>query len=123
MKPLLFLILSTLCLAADPNTKDPNSMEKLRNFVHGWLSPGESIGTMMSSESWVFPPNTVTSYAWTQKMDDGTFLIIRAESPTYLKMTVTRHRPVNYKDFVWLAREWLGNEPNLIDIAEEFLKQ
>jgi len=114
MKSILFLLLSCLCLAADPNTTEPNSMKKLHNFVSGWLSPGEPIGKMMEVESWVIPPNTVTSHAWAQKMDDGTFLIIRAESPNYLKFTVTRHRPVNYVDFVdHLSKKWPG-DPNFV---------
>lgn len=114
----LFIIAVTILLAlflaflsADSfAASDPNSMVILKNFVHGWLSPGPCIGPMMSAESWVIPPSTSTSQAWTQKMDDGTWLIIRAESTSYLKFTVTKHRPVNYMDFAnQIAKKWQGN--------------
>jgi hypothetical protein len=120
-------------LLSDPNTADPNSMKKLQNFVSGWLLPGETIGKTFSFEGWVIPPATMTVYKWVQKMSDGTYFIIQSESPTYLKVTGTACRAVNYKDFSdRIAKHWIGDpnykppvepneptdpcEPNLVNI-------
>jgi hypothetical protein len=97
---LLFLILSTLCLAADPN-----DMKQLHDLAHNWIKPVVPVKNVFRFEG-------ITPFIWAFPQADGLVFQIVCTPATSCIVTGTTYRPVNLAEFNRLAAVWKG-EPNL----------